>query len=145
MFALAIHDTRDGSLLLARDPLGVKPLYWTRSGDRLLFASELKALLTDPEVSRELDPDGLSRFLALSYVPGEATVFRSIRKLRPGCRIVVQPDGMRIERYWAWPDFQPHPGLAQAPLDELATEVGERLAASARAMLLSDRPVGVLL
>jgi asparagine synthase (glutamine-hydrolysing) len=145
MFAVAIHDTDDGTLLLARDPLGVKPLYWTRVGDRLLFASELKALLTDPAVPRELDMDGVGRYLALSYVPGEATVFRAIRKLRPGCRMVVTPSGLRIERYWAWPDFTPAPALADAPLDALAEQVSERLAESARAMLLSDRPVGVLL
>ena len=145
MFALAIHDTADGTLLLARDPLGVKPLYWARVGDRLLFASELKALLTDPALPRDLDLDGVGRFLALGFVPGEATVFRAIRKLRPGCRMVVTATGLRTERYWAWPDFVPDPALAGASLDTLADQVGERLAASARAMLLSDRPVGVLL
>ena len=145
MFALAIHDTVDGTLLLARDPLGVKPLYWARCGDRLLFASEMKALLTDPELPRELDPEGVSRFLALGFVPGEVTVFRAIRKLRPGCRMIVRPEGLRIERYWAWPRFAPDPALAETPLDTLADQVAERLAASARAMLLSDRPVGLLL
>ena len=145
MFALAIHDTADGTLLLARDPLGVKPLYWTRCGDRLLFASELKALLCDPALSRELDLDGVGRYLALSYVPGEVTVFRAIRKLRPGCRMIVTPAALRVERYWAWPDFVPDPALAQVPLDALAEQVAERLAESTRAMLLSDRPVGVLL
>ena len=145
MFAIAIHDTRDGTLLLARDPLGVKPLYWARVGDRLLFASEMKALLTDPALPRELDLDGVGRFLALGFVPGEATVIRAIRKLRPGCRMVVTPTGLRRERYWAWPTFALDPALAGASLDKLADEVGERLAASTRAMLLSDRPVGVLL
>jgi len=145
MFALAIHDTADGTLLLARDPLGVKPLYWTRCGDRLLFASEMKALLCDPAVSRELDLDGVGRLLALGFVPGELTVFKAIRKLRPGCRMVVTPAGHRVERYWAWPDFVPDPALALTPLAELADQVAERLADSARAMLLSDRPVGVLL
>ena len=145
MFALAIHDSVDGTLLLARDPLGVKPLYWARAGDRLVFASELKAMLADPALSRELDPEGLRRFLALGFIPGERTPFVAIRKLRPGCRMVVTPDDVRVERYWAWPDFQPDPTLVDATLDSLADQVGERLAASTRAMLLSDRPVGVLL
>jgi asparagine synthase (glutamine-hydrolysing) len=145
MFALAIHDTVDGTLLIARDPLGVKPLYWARVDDRLLFASEMKALLTDPALPRELDLDGISRFLALGFVPGEATVFRAIRKLRPGCRMVVTATDMRRERYWAWPEFEQDPALAGASLDSLADQVGRRLAASTRAMLLSDRPVGVLL
>ena len=145
MFALAIHDTADGALLLARDPLGVKPLYWARVGDRLLFASELKALLTDPSLPRELDLDAVSRFLALGFVPGERTVFRAIRKLRPGCRMLVSPGGLRIERYQAWPAFAPEPALAALSLDALADQVGGRLAEAVRAMLLSDRPVGVLL
>ncbi len=145
MFALAIHDTLDGTLLLARDPLGVKPLYWARVEDRLLFASELKALLTDPAVPRDLDLRGVSRFLALGFVPGEATVFRAVRKLRPGCRMVARATGMRVERHWKWPEFERDPALAELSLDALADEVGTRLAASTRAMLLSDRPVGVLL
>lgn len=145
MFAVAIHDTADGALLLARDPLGVKPLYWARIGDQLLFASEMKALLTHQDVPRELDLDGVGRYLALGFVPGEATVFRAIRKLRPGCRMIVQGGEPRIERYWSWPRFVPDPALVGASLDTLANEVGARLADSTQAMLLSDRPLGVLL
>jgi asparagine synthase (glutamine-hydrolysing) len=145
MFAAAIHDTADGTLLLARDPIGVKPLYWAHVGERLLFASEMKALLTDPELPRELDLDGVGRYLALGFVPGEATPFRAIRKLRPGSRLVASPKGFRCERYWAWPDFAADPTLAGRSLDALADDVGARLGEATRAMLLSDRPVGVLL
>ena len=145
MFAVAIHDTADGTLMLARDPLGVKPLYWARVGDRLLFASEMKALLTDPGLPRDLDLEGVGRFLALGFVPGEATAFRAIRKLRPGSRLVATPAGLRSERYWAWPTFEADPALARRPLDQLADEVGARIGDSTRAMLLADRPVGVLL
>jgi len=145
MFAVAIYDTADGTLLLARDPLGVKPLYWARVGDRLLFASEMKALLTDPSLPRQLDLEGVGRYLALGFVPGEATALRAIRKLRPGCRLIATASGARRERYWTWPDFAPDPALAGTSLDALADQVGARLGASTRAMLLSDRPVGVLL
>ena len=145
MFALAIHDTRDGSLLLARDPVGVKPLYTARVGDRLLFASELKAILCDPSLPRELDLDALGRYLALGFVPGEATVFRGIRKLRPGCRLCVTPHGARTERYAPWPTFVEQSEHAGASLDQLASEIGTRLSDATQAMLLSDRPVGVLL
>ncbi len=145
MFACAIHDTADGVTMLARDPIGVKPLYWTRVGDRLLFASELKALLTDPSVPRALDVEAVGRYLALGFVPGELTVFRGIYKLRPGCRLIAGADDTRLERYWAWPDFAPDAALAARSLDALADDVGARLAASTKAMLLSDRPVGVLL
>ena len=98
MFALAVYDTRDESLLLARDPLGVKPLYTAEVGERLLFASEMKALLCDPDLSRELDLDALGRYLALGYVPGTATAVRAIRKVRPGCVVRVSPAGRSDER-----------------------------------------------
>lgn len=145
MFACAIFDTRDETLMLARDPLGVKPLYWACVGERLLYASEIKALLCDPRLPRELDPDGLERYLALGFVPGETTVLRAVRKLRPGCRMLVTPAGLRIERWWTWPDFTPDPALAHTPLATLADETGARLASATKAMLLSDRPVGILL
>jgi asparagine synthase (glutamine-hydrolysing) len=92
MFALAIHDTADGTLLLARDPLGVKPLYWTRCGDRLLFASEMKCLLCDPAVSRELDLDGVGRYLALSVPAGSVPRHP---QAPPGCMIVF-PHAQRV-------------------------------------------------
>jgi asparagine synthase (glutamine-hydrolysing) len=144
MFACAVYDTSDETLLLARDPMGVKPLYIAQSGDRLLFASELKALLCDPALPRDLDLEALGRYLALGFVPGEATIVRAVRKVRPGARVVVTPRGRRDERYWAWPRFFAG-GHASTPVAELAAEVGRLLADSTRAMLLSDRPLGVLL
>jgi len=143
MFACAIFDAAADTLLLARDPLGVKPLYLARSHDRLLFASELKAILCDPDVPRELDPDAIGAYLALGFIPGEATPFRAVRKVRPGCRVLATPDGLSTERYWGWPRFFDAP--SGGTMEALADEVGERLGAATRAMLLSDRPVGVLL
>jgi len=151
MFANAIFDARDDTLMLARDALGVKPLYLAVNGDRVSFASELKALLCDPTLPRDLDPGGVARFLALGYTPGERTVFRAIRKVRPGCRVLITPRGLTTERWWAWPRFggAPENGAVTTngavTLEGMATEIGERLAASTRAMMLSDRPVGVLL
>jgi len=145
MFACAVFDTRDETLMLARDPLGVKPLYWAVVGQRLLYASEIKALLCDPGLPRDLDPDGVERYLALGFVPGEATALRAVRKLRPGCRMLVDPAGTRIERWWEWPVQASDPAHADSTLDALADGVGARLAESTRAMLLSDRPVGILL
>ncbi len=143
MFAIAIHDTRDDTLLLARDAAGVKPLYVARTGDRLLFASEMRALLVAPGIGRDLDEDAIAAYLALGFVPGEATPFRSIRKVRPGHRLVVTAQGVRTERWREWPVFRTEPGPAD--LDALAAEAGRRLAASVESMLLSDRPVGLLL
>jgi len=92
---------------------------------------------------RELDLDAVAAYLALGFVPGELTPFRAVRKVRPGCRVIATPGGSRTERYWPWPRFFDAP--ADRTLEECADEAGERLSASTRAMLLSDRPVGVLL
>jgi asparagine synthase (glutamine-hydrolysing) len=144
MFACAIHDTADGTLLLARDPLGVKPLYLAELGDRVLFASELKALLCDPDLPRDIDLDAFGRFLALGFVPGTATIVRAVRKVRPGTRVILTPRGRRDERYWPWPRFFAG-GRSGVPVETLADEAGRLLADSTRSMLLSDRPLGVLL
>ena len=135
MFACAILDTADDTLLLARDPLGVKPLYLARSGDRLLFASELKALLCDPDLPRELDLDAIGAYLALGFIPGEATPFRAVRKLRPGCRVLATPGGMHVERYFVLPRFFEAPAGRTA--DAVADEAGERLGTATRAMPVS--------
>jgi len=145
MFAFAIHDTHDERLLLARDALGVKPLYYAECGDRLLFASELKALLCDPDLPRTLDPAQVARFLALGFVPGGGTVFRGIHKLRPGCRLQADPRGWQVDRWWRWPRFFDGSVAPGTSIDAMADEVERRLADSTRAMLLSDRPLGVLL
>jgi asparagine synthase (glutamine-hydrolysing) len=145
MFAFAIHDTRDETLLLARDALGVKPLYYAETPGRLLFASELKALLCDPDLPRTLEPAHVARFLALGFVPGAATVFRGVHKLRPGCRLLADPGGCKVERWWRWPRFFTGSVPAGASIEAMADEVERRLADATRAMLLSDRPLGVLL
>ena len=102
MFALALWDGRNQRLVLARDRVGKKPLLWTRLADgTLAFASELKALLRLPGVSRELDLAALDALLALQYVPGPGTALRGVHKLQPGHVLVADADGERIERYWA--------------------------------------------
>jgi asparagine synthase (glutamine-hydrolysing) len=145
MFALAVYDTRERTLLLARDPLGVKPLYVAEHAGRLAFASELKCLLCDPGLPRELDPDAIARYLALGFIPGAATPFRAVRKLRPGARMLVRPAGAETERWWAWPAFFGNSSARRQPFEAIVEEAGRRLGASARSMLLSDRPLGVLL
>jgi asparagine synthase (glutamine-hydrolysing) len=143
MFAAAIYDTRDATLMLARDAVGVKPLYVAEHDGRLRFASELKCLLCDPALPRELDDDALALYLALGFVPGARTPFRAIRKVRPGTRWIATPAGTRCERWTPWPAFDPAP--EPGDLDALADATAARLAASTASMLLADRPVGVLL
>src|SRR5438093_3231858 len=101
MFALALWDGPRERLVLARDRLGKKPLLWTRLTDgTLAFASELKALLRLPGLSRDVDLAALDAYLALQYVPGDRTGLRGVRKVPPGHFLVVEGGTERLERYW---------------------------------------------
>jgi asparagine synthase (glutamine-hydrolysing) len=101
MFALAIWDAPRRRLLLARDRLGLKPLYYTLEGSRLRFASEIKALLADPTLPRTLNRQGLLDLLGYEFVPAPATLFEGIHKLLPGCLLILEADGSnRLARYW---------------------------------------------
>ncbi|MBV8989195.1 MAG: asparagine synthase (glutamine-hydrolyzing), partial [Solirubrobacterales bacterium] len=144
MFAFAIWDRRKQRLLLARDPFGIKPLYYQIGGGRISFASELKALLRRPDLSREVDREALHAYLAFNSIPAPLTIFRAARKLPPGHVLTCSPEGPTIERY-----ARPRPvpaGLCRSERPEiLAEELRERLLDSVRAHLLADVPVGVLL
>jgi asparagine synthase (glutamine-hydrolysing) len=100
MFALAIWDTRQRRLVLARDRLGIKPLYYTLEGTRVRFASEIKALLVDPLVPRKVRAQGLFDFMGYEFVPAPDTLFEGIHKLMPGCLLVVDAGGAKLSRYW---------------------------------------------
>jgi asparagine synthase (glutamine-hydrolysing) len=142
MFAVALWDAGRERLVLARDRLGKKPLLWTRLPDgTLAFASELKALLRLPQVSREIDLGAVDAYLALQYVPGDRTALRDIHKLPPGHVLVAEGGTERIERYW-------HPEAIAAPsaqegewLERVRATVGEAV----RKRLVADVPLGALL
>jgi asparagine synthase (glutamine-hydrolysing) len=141
MFAIALWDAPRGRLVLARDRLGKKPLLWTRLGDgTLAFASELKALLTLPGVSREPDLAALDAYLALQYVPGSRTGLQGVQRLPPGSLLVAEGASERIERYW-----EPKPPQ-ETLSDELWLErVRDEVSAAVRKRLASDVPLGALL
>ena len=90
MFAFAIWDENANTLFLARDRVGIKPLYYALTDNSIVFASEIKAILADPAVSRELAPEIIDRFLTFLYVPGEETLLRGVRKLAPGHCLLVK-------------------------------------------------------
>lgn len=100
IFAFALWDTKRSSLLLARDHLGVKPLYYVDLGDRFLFASEIKSLLVDPGCPKEVDLKALGELFTLRYVPSPDTLFHRIKKLPPAHLMVLGPQGAEIKRYW---------------------------------------------
>ncbi len=100
MFAFAIWDSRRRRLFVARDRVGIKPLYYAHSSRSFSFASELKALITDPVLDREIDLQAVRTFLSFQYIPGEATLFKSIRKLLPGHYLTVEDGRVSHRQYW---------------------------------------------
>jgi asparagine synthase (glutamine-hydrolysing) len=141
MFAFALWDEGRRRLVLARDRLGIKPLYYHVRPGLLVFASEVKALLEHPGVPRELDPEALDPYLSLRYVPGPRTLFRGIRKLQPGHLLVADEGGVRLSRYWELPEEDPSPAAAEAA-QERFTEIFEE---SVRLRLIAEVPLGVFL
>lgn len=141
-FALALWDSRAKRLVLGRDSLGIRPLYYWNGPEGLVFASEIKALLRHRCVPRGIDETTLSDFLTFTSVPGPRTLFRDIRKLQPGSAAVIESDGtVRVETYW---------DLLQNPIPECSDErfYVERVRALHRTSVLRrdvDGPIGSLL
>ena len=142
MFAFAVWDERKQLLLLARDRVGVKPLYYANTGRGLVFASELKALLLNPAVSRRLNARAIDRFLTYYYLPGSETLFADIHKLEPGHFLVVKDGRVRNEQYWDLCFDNPRPWRN---LSEAVEALQELLRQTVKDHMISDVPVGVLL
>lgn len=100
MFGFAIWDDRRKSLMLARDRVGIKPLYYAIGKESVVFGSEIKAILADPEISAQVRPEIVDRFLTFYFVPGEDTLFENILKLRPGSYMIVRDGKAEIHQYW---------------------------------------------
>ncbi len=139
MFGLAIWDQRQGALILARDRPGEKPLFYSRAGGELWFASEVQALLVNPALSRELDEDAVNQYLALGYVPEPRTAFSGVRKLGSGTIVKFTAGGEQVIPYW-------DPGAFE-PSAESATEATARLRdlldSAVRKQMVADVPVGI--
>ncbi len=143
MFAFALWDGRKQRLLLARDRVGIKPLYYTLSEGKFLFASEIKALFASGCVHPQLNRENLRCYLALGYVPPPHTLFTNVEKLEPGHLLVVNENGVQKRPYWdIYQDVQPLTGYSEAQyLDMVAAKLEE----SVKLRLVSDVPVGVFL
>jgi asparagine synthase (glutamine-hydrolysing) len=142
MFALAIWDKPKQRLLIARDRLGIKPLYYAANGRRLLFGSELKALLA-AGLEQEIDLQALHDYLSLSYIPAPLTIFRGARKLRPGHWLLCERGQVREERYWQTP--LPTSDSDPRNEEEVTEELLSLLRNAVRSHLISDVPLGVFL
>ena len=140
MFAIAVWDQTKRTLLLIRDRLGIKPLYYFVDENRLIAASELKAILRCPDVPRRLDFEAIDLYLTFEYIPSPYSIFKNIRKLKPGHILTCDAHGVRLSRYWninvAKPDL---------PRKEIPAELRGRLSQSVKSMLVSDVPLGAFL
>jgi asparagine synthase (glutamine-hydrolysing) len=143
MFAFALWDTRRRRLLVARDRLGIKPLYYTETGDGLVFASEIKSLLQQPGVQARLNRLALSNFLSLKYVPAPQTMFEGIHALPPGHLLICDRDGLTTRQYWDL-SFARHEG-APASEEVYAEQLEALLRESVKIHLYSDVPFGAFL
>jgi asparagine synthase (glutamine-hydrolysing) len=140
MFAFAVLDQTRQSLFLARDRLGIKPLYYFVDAQRLLFGSEIKAILSHDDVPRELDCVALDSFLTFEYVPAPQSIFKAIKKLPAGHTMTVSPQGVTVARYWDVVQTASDEGEKTA-CDQLHTT----LKSAVQYRLLSDVPLGALL
>jgi asparagine synthase (glutamine-hydrolysing) len=142
MFAFAIYDENKKQLLLARDRVGIKPLYYALTGDSIVFASEIKAILADPAMERSLAPEIVDRFLTFLYVPGEETLLKGIKKLAPGHTLLIKDGKVEIRQYW---DLRFRKPAERLSLEEAENELSDLLADVIDLHMIADAPVGVLL
>jgi asparagine synthase (glutamine-hydrolysing) len=143
MFAFGLWDARNKRFLGARDRLGKKPFFYTRTSSALIFGSEIKAITADPSVSISPNFAAIDSYLTYQYVPSPLTAFDGIAKLPPGHLLTCGVDGdVRVEQYWAAPSGVPP---IDASEDEIATELVARLRESVRMRMVSDVPLGAFL
>ncbi len=140
MFAFAIWDERQQLLFLARDRVGIKPLYYWKGPKALIFGSEIKSILADPDCAPDVDPRMIDRFLSFYFVPGEETLHKDLFKLAPGSYMAVQNGSIKITQYWDIP-FSPQKISLSRAKEQLLSLLEECV----RMHMIADVPVGFLL
>lgn len=142
MFAFAIWDAPRQRLFIARDRVGIKPLYYCQEKGALYFGSEFKAIVAGSPISREINLPALRQFFSYYYLPGEETLFKSIQKLAPGHHLTVERGKVTIQRYW---DLHFTQDRWDRTFDDVVEELYELLGSTVRDHMIADVPVGVLL
>ncbi len=142
MFALAIWDIPRKRLLLARDRIGIKPLYYSFQDGNLLFGSEIKTLLESSRIERKINYQALYDYLGFEFVPSPETMFAGINKLPAGCSLVYEQGEITVHRYW---DLHFHPGETSLSFDEAVEDFRYHLDFAVKSHLVSDVPLGVFL
>jgi asparagine synthase (glutamine-hydrolysing) len=147
MFAFAIWDSHQQTLFLARDRLGIKPLYYYLTPEQatLIFASELKAIMRFQDFGREIDYDALPLFLHYQYIPAPKTIFKNTYKLLPGHYLIFEGDHVRTEEYWKFPDTLPDRSISGPDEEECLQRLDDLLTTAVSDRLISDVPLGALL
>ena len=141
MFALALWDGRRRALIAARDRAGEKPLYYTVTSEGLRLASEIKALLSRPEVDRSIDHEALDEFLTYEYIIAPRTIFKAIHKLPPAHYLVYKDGQITVKRYWDAADVEVRAWSVDAAADALRRTLGDAV----RSQMMSDVPIGLFL
>ena len=145
MFAFAIWDARRRRLLLARDRLGIKPLYWTRAGDRLLFGSEIKAILESGLVPVVPNEQAIPELLSTRYLSGTETLFKGIHRLLPGHLLVFEAGTVTTRMWWDIPTGREGASVANLSDADAVAQFRERLEDAVRTRLMADVPLGMFL
>lgn len=142
MFAFAIWDNNTRTMLLARDRVGIKPLYYAITNTSLVFGSEIKAILADPAIQRKMVPELIDRFLTFQYVPGEETLLQGIQKLAPGHYLQVKDGRPEINQYW---DLNLADSASEVSVEQAQADLLGLIEDTVKLHMIADVPVGVLL
>ncbi|MBN1816598.1 MAG: asparagine synthase (glutamine-hydrolyzing) [Sedimentisphaerales bacterium] len=145
MFAFGLWDPKKKGLFLARDRIGIKPLYYSIDDETVLFASRLGALAAHPCCPRRIDPEALGLFLELGYVPAPWSIFQGVRKLLPGHCLWIDQTGVSEICYWNPDEIQINPSLAQTPVSALTERLNSLIRDSVKQRMISDVPLGAFL
>lgn len=145
MFAFALWDSKNQTLFLCRDRLGIKPLFYYWDGKSLTFASEIKSILCDPEVSKKIDWNVLNLYLTLNYIPAPYTIFKKIKKLNPGCYIIARKKGLEIKQYWDIERDIEHNKSKEKNIERYKKNLSDLLEDAVRIRLIADVPLGAFL
>lgn len=141
MFAIAIWDKPAQRLLIARDRLGIKPLYLSIKGDQIIFASEMKSILEYPGLERKINRAAVEEYLALGYVPAPLTILEGIEKMLPGTMLIADRNGRRVEKYWQLPQQIDEDTSEEVWADRIAESIEQAVVSQ----MVSDVPLGAFL
>lgn len=143
IFSFALYDTRDGSLFIARDGVGVKPLYYARTPKGFLFASEIKALLQEPSVDRTMNPAAIRNYLTYLWSPAPDTMLKAVRKLEPGHAMIIKD--AKIEKSWQFFELPYSQDIESAGVEQTVPDVQSRVEQAVKRQMVADVPVGAFL